>query len=68
MARKFAYDAVCGYTYALTFNNAVEIAFSGIIHRDHQDFEEEIKEINRKLWNLCKDKGIMFINNNNIDS
>ena len=68
MACKFAYAALCGYTYALPFNNAVEIAFSGIIHRDHQDFEEEIKEINRKLGNLCKDKGIMFINNKNIDS
>ena len=39
--------------------------FSSIIHRDDQDFEEEIKEINRKLENLCKGKGIKFINNNN---
>ena len=28
---------------------------------------EEIKEINRKLENLCKGKGIKFINNSNID-
>ena len=48
-------------------NNEVQSAFSGIIHRDDQDFEEEIKEINRKLENLCKGKGIKFINNNNID-
>ena len=48
-------------------NNEVQIAFSGVIHRDDQDFEEEIKEINRKLENLCKGKGIKFINNNNID-
>ena len=46
-------------------NNEVQIAFSGVIHRDDQDFEEEIKEINRKLENLCKGKGIKFINNNN---
>ena len=46
-------------------NNEVQIAFSGVIHRDDQDFEEEIKEINRKLKNLCKGKGIKFINNNN---
>ena len=32
-----------------------------------QDFEKEIKEIKRKLENLCKSKGIKFINNNHID-
>ena len=48
-------------------NNKNQIAFSSIIHRDDQDFEEEIKEINRKLENLCKGKGIKFINNTNID-
>ena len=45
----------------------IQIAFSSVIHRDDQDFEEEIKEINRKLENLCKGKGIKFINNTNID-
>ena len=34
---------------------------------DDQDFEEEINEINRKLENWWKDKGIKFIDNNNID-
>ena len=34
-------------------------------HRDDQDFKEEIKEINRKLENLCRGKGIKLINNNN---
>ena len=43
--------------------NEVEIDFTGAIQRDDQDFEEEIKEINRKLENLCKGKGIVFINN-----
>ena len=37
-------------------NNEIQITFSSVIHRDHQDFEEEIKEINRKLENLCKGK------------
>ena len=41
--------------------------FLSVIHRDDQDFEEEIKEINRKLENLCKGKRIKFINNTNID-
>ena len=43
----------------------IQIAFSSVIHRDDQDFEEEIKEINRNLENLSKGKGIKFINNNN---
>ena len=45
-------------------NNEIQIAFTSVIHRDDQDFEEEIKEINRKLENLCKGKRIKFINNN----
>ena len=48
-------------------NNEIQIAFSSVIHHDDQDFEKEIKEINRKLKNLCKGKGIKFINNTNID-
>ena len=44
-------------------NSEVQIAFSGFIHRDDQNFEEEIKEIKRKLENLCKGKGVRFINN-----
>ena len=48
-------------------NNEIQIAFSSVIRRDDQDFEEEIKEINRKLENLRKGKGIKFTNNNNID-
>ena len=48
-------------------NNEVQTSFSGVIHRDDQDFKEEIKEINRKLENICKSEGIRFINNNNID-
>ena len=43
------------------------MAFSSVIHRNDQDFEEEIKGINRKLENLCKGKEIKFINNTNID-
>ena len=48
-------------------NNEIQIAFSSVIHRDDQDFKEEMKEIDRKLKNLCKGQGIKFINNNNID-
>ena len=45
----------------------IQITSSGVIHCNDQGFEEEIKEINRKLENLCKGKGIKFINNTNID-
>ena len=48
-------------------NNEIQIAFSSVIHRKDQDFEEEIKEIKRKLENLCKGKWIKFINNSNND-
>ena len=48
-------------------NKEIQTAFSSVIHRNNQDFEEEIKETNRNLENLCKGKGIKFINNNNID-
>ena len=45
----------------------IQIASSGVIHCNDQGFEEEIKEINRKLENLYNGKRIKFINNNNID-
>ena len=48
-------------------NNEIQIAFSNVIYHSNQDFEEEIKEINRRLENLWKGKGIKFINDNNID-
>ena len=48
-------------------DNEIQIVFSSVIYRDDQDFKEEIKEINRSLENLCKGKGIKFINNTNID-
>ena len=44
------------------------IALSSIIHRSDHDFEDKINETNRKLENLCKGKGMIFINNSSIDS
>ena len=51
----------------INVNNEIQIVFSSAIHRDDQDLKEEIKEINRNLENLCKGKGINFINKNNIE-
>ena len=49
-------------------NDIMKIALSSIIHRSDHDFEDKINETNRKLENLCKGKGMIFINNSNIDS
>ena len=46
----------------------IKTALSSIIHRSDHDFEDKINETNRKLENLCKGKGMIFINNSNIDS
>ena len=45
-------------------NNEIQITLLTAMICDDQDIEEEIKEINRKLENLCKGKRIKFINNN----
>ena len=46
----------------------IKIALSSIIHRSDHDFEDKVNEANRKLENLCKCKGMIFVNNSNIDS
>ena len=46
----------------------IKITLFIIIHRSNHDFEDKINETNRKLENLCKGKGMIFINNSNIDS
>ena len=49
-------------------DDSIKIALSSIIHRTDHDFEDKINETSRKLENLCRDKGMIFINNSNIDS
>ena len=49
-------------------NNEIEIVLSSAIHRDDQDLEDEINKLNKKLENLCKGKGMAFIDNSNIKS
>ena len=46
----------------------IKITLSSIIHGSDHDCEDKINETNRKLENLCKGKGMIFINNSNIDS
>ena len=49
-------------------NNEIQIVLSSVIHRDDQDLEDEINKLNEKLENLCKRKGMRFIDNSNIKS
>ena len=49
-------------------NGEIEIVLSSVIHRDDQDIEDEINELNKKLENLCKGKVMRFIDNSNIKS
>ena len=49
-------------------NDETEIVLSSVIHQDDQDVEDEINELNKKLENLCKGKGMRFIDNSNIKS
>ena len=42
--------------------------YSNVIHRDDQDLEDEINKLNKKLENLCRGKGMRFIDNSNIKS
>ena len=46
----------------------IKIALSSLIHRSDHDFEDKTNETNRNLENLCKGKGMIFINNSDIDS
>ena len=47
-------------------NDEIEIVLSSVIHRDDQDVEDEINELNKNLENLCK--SMRFIDNSNIKS
>ena len=49
-------------------NDKIEIVLSSVIHWDDQDLEDEINKLNEKLENLCKGKGMRFIDNSNIKS
>ena len=49
-------------------SDEIEIVLSSVINRDDQDLEDEINKLNKKLENLCKGKGMRFIDNSNIKS
>lgn len=45
----------------------INIAFSSVIKRKDKDLEDERNEVFTKLKNSCEDKGLVFIENANID-
>ena len=45
----------------------LKLSFSSLIKRYHQDFNDDIANINEKLQRFCNSKGLSFIDNNNID-
>ena len=49
-------------------NDEIEIILPTVIHRDDQNVDDEINEFNKILENLCKGKGMRFIDNSNIRS
>ena len=44
-------------------SDEIVIILSSVIHRDEQDIEDEINELNKKLENLCKRKGMRSVDN-----
>ena len=44
-------------------SDEIVIILSSVIHRDDQDIEDEINELNKKLENLCKRKGMRSVDN-----
>ena len=46
----------------------IKIALSSIVHGSDHDFEDKMSETDRNLENLCKGRGMIFINNSKIDS
>ena len=51
---------------AIKENDVNDEILSSVIHQDDQDVEDEINELNKILENLCKGKGMRFIDNSNI--
>ena len=59
---------VISSTKECDINDNIKIALPSIFNQSDPDFEDKINETNRKLENLCEGKGMIFINNNSIDS
>ena len=51
---------------AIKENDVNDEILLSVIHQDDQDVEDEINELNKIPENLCKGKGMRFIDNSNI--
>ena len=54
--------------HKIDVNQEIQVAFSGIINREDNNFTEKIEERNTKLESYCRSKGFVFISNSKLDS
>ena len=45
----------------------IQLGFSSIVQRADNDYSKEIKDINTRLTSYCLGKGLIFVDNSNID-
>ena len=45
----------------------IQLGFSSIVQRADKDYSKEIKDINTRLKSYCLGKGLIFVDNSNID-
>ena len=45
----------------------IQLCFSSIVQRADKDYIKEIKDINTRLKSYCLGKGLIFVDNSNID-
>ena len=45
----------------------IQLCFSSIVQRADKDYSKEIKDINTRLKSYCLGKGLIFVDNSNID-
>ena len=45
----------------------IQLCFSSIVQRADKDYSKEIKDINTSLKSYCLGKGLIFVDNSNID-
>jgi len=49
-------------------NGVKDVAISSLIVRKNYHLNRKVKQVNQLLFEKCKDEGLCFINNDNIDS
>ena len=45
----------------------IHLSFYSIVRKTHKDYSKEIKDINTRLKSYCLGKGLIFVENSNVD-